>query len=540
MKDYLSQLDIYIISKIMKKRTFYVLLIFLPIVGSAQKVNLDKFLKKADIFMNMNVSEGLVNYQGIIQNKVVLEEIIADLSSLKVKEVSDENYQKAFLINAYNILVIKGVLDNYPVNSPLEIPGFFKNIKYQVADFGEVSLNEIENDLIRKVYKDPRVHFVLVCGAISCPPIIDEAYLPSTLENQLNRQTTEALNNPSFLKIEENQLLLSEIFKWYQEDFKSKGSNEIDFINKYRTEKLSNDFRIGYYPYNWSLNSKNKNIESETSNILEFTPSKLMQKGSWDIKIFNNLYTQNKEANDKREVLKNRQRQSFFTTTLEVYTGVSNNSRINIGGIINLRSNIGNNAPATDVFKFATNHGISRAGISNVGIAVKISPFKKVSNFSLQSNFFIPVFEDIAGSYYLDRRSYTWENRFYFDKSFGADKFQVFAQMDLTYFFGELPKNASADENSGERFANNSIAFPVSVFLSYFPSSKFTIYANAQQYQLVPVVQDGFGQEFTVVGMGTKYQLTSRLNLELSTSAFIRGTSSGLGSTYNLGLRYVY
>jgi hypothetical protein len=133
-----------------------------------------------------------------------------------------------------------------------------------------------------------------------------------------------------------------------------------------------------------------------------------------------------------------------------------------------------------------------------------------------------------------------WENRFYYDKSFGADKFQVFAQLDLTYNFGELSKDASLDENSEERFANNSLAFPLAVFLSYFPSQKFTVYLNAQQYQLLPTVQGGFGQEFTLAGIGAKYQVIPRLNIEISFSSFLRGTSSGLGNTYNLGLRYVY
>tara|TARA_B110000208_G_scaffold177631_1_gene224952 strand:- start:17 stop:814 length:798 start_codon:yes stop_codon:yes gene_type:complete len=262
--------------------------------------------------------------------------------------------------------------------------------------------------------------------------------------------------------------------------------------------------------------------------------------GQWDLKLFNNLYTQTKSANNQQKVTKKESRQSYFTTTLEAYTGVAKNSRINVGAIINIKSNKGNNASALDVFEFKTEQGLSRAGISSLGIALKVSPFKKINNFSLQSNFFFPVFNDLSGSFYLDKRSYVWENRFYYDKSFGADKFQVFAQLDLTYNFGELSKDASLDENSEERFANNSLAFPLAVFLSYFPSQKFTVYLNAQQYQLLPTVQGGFGQEFTLAGIGAKYQVIPRLNIEISFSSFLRGTSSGLGNTYNLGLRYVY
>ncbi len=524
----------------MKFKILAYLLISFSLSGLSQKNQIDLFFNKTDVFMSMNVENGLVKYNSIAENTSQLDDLVNLITSIKAKDVIEKNYQKSFLINAYNILVIKGLIDNSPTKSPTEITGFFDRKKYRVADYGEVTLNQLENELIRKVYRDPRVHFVLVCGAISCPPIIDKAYLPSILETQLTTQTKLAINNSEFIKVKENEVLISEIFKWYNEDFVTKNQTTLDYINQYRTTKISEGLKLGYYPYNWSINSFSKQNTNATSVIMEFTPSKLMKKGQWDVKVFNNLYTQNKSSNSERQVTKNLPRQTFFTSTFEAYTGVSNSGRINIGAVINLRSNIGNNAPATDVFKFNTQHGVSRAAISSVGLAMKLSPFKNKNNISIQSTFFFPVFKDIANSYYLDRRSYAWENRIFYDKSFLGDKFQLFAQLDLTYYFGELQRNASSDENAGERFANNSIAFPVSVFLSYFPTNKFTIYANTQQYQLVPVIQNGFGQEFTVVGLGSKYQLTSRLNLEISTSAFLRGTSSGLGNTYNLGLRYVY
>lgn len=525
----------------MKLFSLFLVLTFISIFSFGQKEKLDVFFNKADVFMSMNVTNGLVDYQEIAKQRIALDDLILEINTLKVISVEDKSYQKSFLINAYNLLVIKGIIDNFPVQSPKEIIGFFNRKKHEVADFGLVTLNELENDLIRKVYMDARVHFVLVCAGNSCPPLIDEAYTPSKLENQLQVQTKKSMDNPDFIRVNAKEVSVSEIFKWYEEDFVTKGSRVVDFINNYRKEKLSSKSKISYYNYDWSLNSQSVfQKEGIKSNILEFTPSKLMGIGQWDLKLFNNLYTQTKSANNQQKVTKKESRQSYFTTTLEAYTGVAKNSRINVGAIINIKSNKGNNASALDVFEFKTEQGLSRAGISSLGIALKVSPFKKINNFSLQSNFFFPVFNDLSGSFYLDKRSYVWENRFYYDKSFGADKFQVFAQLDLTYNFGELSKDASLDENSEERFANNSLAFPLAVFLSYFPSQKFTVYLNAQQYQLLPTVQGGFGQEFTVAGIGAKHQVTPRLNLEISSSIFLRGTSSGLGNTYNLGLRYVY
>lgn len=275
-------------------------------------------------------------------------------------------------------------------------------------------------------------------------------------------------------------------------------------------------------------------LDSEKSNIQTYTPSKLLNKGDWDFKIFNNLYTQTKF--DERGVKKTGVRQNFFTTTIETYTGVSESSRLNIGFILNIKSNTFDKS-ATSVFSYGNNKVDSRSGLSNIGVSVKFQPFKKVSNFSLQSTFYIPVFKDAPG-FYLDKRSYVFENRFFYDKTFGRGKYQFFAELDLVYNFGEKSADASLDENSGERFANNSLGVPVSVFLSYFLSDNFTVYVNSQHYELFDL-GNNFTQNYTLLGFGGKYQLNDSLNLEMSYGNFVRGRDNGLGQTFNLGLRYL-
>lgn len=275
-------------------------------------------------------------------------------------------------------------------------------------------------------------------------------------------------------------------------------------------------------------------LDSEKSNIQTYTPSKLLNKGDWDFKLFNNLYTQTKF--DERGVKKTGVRQNFFTTTIETYTGVSESSRLNIGFILNIKSNTFDKS-ATSVFSYGNNKVDSRSGLSNIGVSVKFQPFKKVSNFSLQSTFYIPVFKDAPG-FYLDKRSYVFENRFFYDKTFGRGKYQFFAELDLVYNFGEKSADASLDENSGERFANNSLGVPVSVFLSYFLSDNFTVYVNSQHYELFDL-GNNFTQNYTLLGFGGKYQLNDSLNLEMSYGNFVRGRDNGLGQTFNLGLRYL-
>jgi len=137
----------------------------------------------------------------------------------------------------------------------LDKSGFFDKIQYNIGG-SSLTLNDIENKKLRAKFNEPRFHFVLVCAANSCPPIISEAYRPKMLENQLQRQTKKSLNNPSFIKVSDGKVAVSEIFKWYKEDFVKNGQSEIEFLNKYRNDKISENSKLIYYNYDWRLNSK--------------------------------------------------------------------------------------------------------------------------------------------------------------------------------------------------------------------------------------------------------------------------------------------
>ena len=231
-------------------------LLLLVITISSQVVfsQTDVFFKKADAFFKTYVSSGKVDYPALHKSPEKLNELLSIAETISVSK-DDANTYQAFWINAYNLSVIKGIIDNYPTKSPLANAGFFDKTKYKLAG-KKIILNDIENKLLRAQFDDARFHFVLVCGAIGCPPLINEAYLPSTLDSQLERQTKLALNNPQFIKLKKNKVEVSEILKWYKKDFVKKGQSEIDFINKYRKEKIPTNFKLGYYTYNWNLNTK--------------------------------------------------------------------------------------------------------------------------------------------------------------------------------------------------------------------------------------------------------------------------------------------
>lgn len=269
--------------------------------------------------------------------------------------------------------------------------------------------------------------------------------------------------------------------------------------------------------------------KQEKSNIQQYTPSKLIGKGQVDLKWFNNLYTQTKSTFSEGT----EPRQSFFTSTFEFYTGVGQNKRVNLGLIARLRSNVissqNDERGALDVFNFSGDNN-SRSGLTAIAPSIKFVPFASLSNFSIQSSIFIPLIDnEIENEVFLEQKGYVWQNRLFYDYTFPGDKWQLFSELTTELNLG----------NGEDSFANNSLNINPGLFLSYFPSSKFTILALAQHSSRVDL-GNNFGQNFTALGGGAKYQLTQALNLEVLYTNFIRGNNTGLGQTFNIGLRGIF
>lgn len=256
--------------------------------------------------------------------------------------------------------------------------------------------------------------------------------------------------------------------------------------------------------------------------IQNLTPSKLIGEGQWDLKLFNNLYTQNESTFASDDGI----RQNFFTSTLEVFTGVSESKRVNVGAIVEYRAN-GRDFILGD----GSNERRTTSGITSIAPAIKFVPFKNLGNFSILSAFSIPLVsnENDDNGVFLDQNGFTWQNRFFYDYTFPGKKWQLFTELNSELNFGDKEKS----------FANNSLNLTPGVFLSYFPSSKFTVLGLAQHSQRLDLGND-FTQNFTALGGGAKYQLTNELNVEVLYTNFVRGENTGLGETFNIGLRAVF
>ncbi|MBJ6367998.1 transporter family protein [Snuella sedimenti] len=263
---------------------------------------------------------------------------------------------------------------------------------------------------------------------------------------------------------------------------------------------------------------------SQRSNIQTYTPSKLLSKGQWDIKWFNNLYTETKAINNG--VKSDKARETYFTSSFDVFTGVSQSKTINIGLLFDIRSNVVDDRKALDVFKFDSDVMTARSGLTSVAPAIKFNPLKDVRNFTVQTAFHIPLIaNESENGVYLDQTAYTFQNRFFYDYTFASGDWQLFTELNTEYNFGD---DAS--------FANNTVVLVSGVFVSYFPSNVFTVLGFVQHQQRF----GDFTQDYTALGFGGKYQLTQILNLELLYSNFIRGANTGLGQSFNLGLRALF
>jgi hypothetical protein len=204
-----------------------------------------------------------VDYKGFKNEEQKLDQYLDLLAKVNVKNLA-RNEQFAFYINAYNAWTIKLILSGYPdVTSIKDLGTIFKSPwKKRICriDGDVITLDEIEHNILRPKFKDPRVHFAINCAAFSCPPLHSQPYLGSILEQQLEAITQAFINDAKSNYLSGNKLYVSKIFKWFAEDF---NHDVIGFFIQYaegdfRETLASNRNRveIKYLRYDWSLNGK--------------------------------------------------------------------------------------------------------------------------------------------------------------------------------------------------------------------------------------------------------------------------------------------
>jgi hypothetical protein len=232
-----------------------------PVAHGTSEMTVDNRLF-ADLLAKY-VIKGKVDYQGFKTEEKKLDQYLAVLETVNSNKLS-RNEQFAFYINAYNAWTIKLILSGYPgVQSIKDLGTIFKSPwkkKICRIDGDVITLDDIEHKIIRPTFKDPRVHFAINCAALSCPPLISQPYLGSTLDQQLDDSTMAFVNDPKSNYFSSNALYVSKIFKWFSEDF---NNDIISFFLKYakddfkkELESKRKEIKIKYLQYDWSLNGK--------------------------------------------------------------------------------------------------------------------------------------------------------------------------------------------------------------------------------------------------------------------------------------------
>ncbi len=238
-------------------------------VARAACTSIDQTHAQWSAILGRWVTDGRVHYAGLQrEGQPALAAYLAALSG-----ACGPDYERwtraeriAFWINAYNAFTVRLVLDHYPIASIRKIgwlPGAaFRErfIPMEGLKGGTISLDDIENGTLRSTFREPRIHFALVCASASCPPLRSEAYRDADLDRQLDAQARAFLHDPTKNRIDPatKTLYLSSIFKWFRGDFEAAAGSLPAYVAQYLDFGTTHvaDYDVEFLDYDWSLNDR--------------------------------------------------------------------------------------------------------------------------------------------------------------------------------------------------------------------------------------------------------------------------------------------
>ncbi|MCE3044484.1 MULTISPECIES: DUF547 domain-containing protein [Legionella] len=208
----------------------------------------------------------LIDYPNVREtDRQLLKKYIERMSGINISEYNRAE-QLAYWINVYNAITVHTVASYFPVNSIDEInisPGLFSigpwGAKLITVNNISLSLDEIQNRIIRPIWNDSRSHYALNNGAIGAPNLGKEVYTGEKLEQQLNLAAFDYVNSLRGVQVIEGELVVSKIYDWFSEDFGETKQNVINHIRQFAKEPLKHQLKhvntIDNYVYNWHLNT---------------------------------------------------------------------------------------------------------------------------------------------------------------------------------------------------------------------------------------------------------------------------------------------
>ena len=195
--------------------------------------------------------QGRVDYAGLAREPADLRRFVSWIHAVGI-----ERQPLAFHLDAYNALAMYNALAR---GVPASLDGFERVRFFYLGRFElagrSVSLYAYENEVIRK-FGDPRVHFALNCMAAGCPRLPRTPFLAGALDEALEREALRFLNEARNVQVDHaaRTVRLSAILDWYAEDFPPL----LPYVNRYRAERIPEDYRVAFIPYDWTLNARGR------------------------------------------------------------------------------------------------------------------------------------------------------------------------------------------------------------------------------------------------------------------------------------------
>ncbi|WP_070988124.1 DUF547 domain-containing protein [Halofilum ochraceum] len=207
-----------------------------------------------------------LDYGGVDQaDQQRLDRYIERLAGVPISDYS-RSEQFAYWVNLYNAVTVDVVLEHYPVESIRDIdisPGWFSSgpwgAKLVTVEGEELSLDDIEHRILRPIWSDPRIHYAVNCASVGCPDLQPQAFTPENMEKQLDRAARGYVNDSRGFTIDQNDdLIVSSIYEWFQEDFGGSELGVIKHLQKYADESgaamIERRTEYDSHRYDWSLN----------------------------------------------------------------------------------------------------------------------------------------------------------------------------------------------------------------------------------------------------------------------------------------------
>jgi len=235
-----------------------------------------------DQLLDLYVRDGFVYYRALKQDRAKFDTYVAALSTAAI-DAAPRDERLAFWLNAYNALVLRTIIDHYPIaqrtaeyppHSIRQIPGAFERLPHKVAG-RTLTLDQIEQTVLL-AFHDPRAYLALGRGAVGGGRLRSEAYTAARLETQLKEVAEECVSRPECVQIDRvaDTLNVSAIFSWREKEFSAAYAEAAPpaFANRSSIERAvlaliqpklltterealaKNDFKVAFKPFDWTLN----------------------------------------------------------------------------------------------------------------------------------------------------------------------------------------------------------------------------------------------------------------------------------------------